>query len=435
MRIWPVLALAVVLVFQANAQQAQQPRLENLEKKLDQALEETKRLNATVESLREELAKLKQQPTPTGVSTAASARNQQTTDEESKEFAERIIGPDLGSNVRDDKLEAKPEIFIQTRYSAAPINGSGSAFQPNLRLSRIETRWAGRVADRLGAGFEIQFQESVEGSPEKLVNDAFIEYYATDHVTVRMGQFIKPFGFNVEQSSVVRESPERSIFSGYFFPGERDRGILLFGDFGFLPGDGFRDLQYFIGAFNGNRFFNDSNRQVNYMARVRKIFAKKFAVGVSTQLGKQLLPPAVNGNDNERVFGIDFQYTAGRFGLRGEALTGNMPSTRPSIQPDFFPAFRPGAHSSAAELFVGYRILGRNNVYARYNQFNGDPTTGLNVRAFNIGYFRPIGQLSRLSIDYQYKNRPSFEDDAINGRLQITWGLLLGKQPGDEMPR
>ena len=44
---------------------------------------------------------------------------------------------------------------------------------------------------------EIQFQESVEGSPEKLVNDAFLEYYLNDHATVRAGQFIKPFGFSV----------------------------------------------------------------------------------------------------------------------------------------------------------------------------------------------------------------------------------------------
>src|SRR6185295_2930475 len=119
----------------------------------------------------------------------------------SQEFAERIIGAENGSNEHDSELKAKPETFIQTRYSAAPIDGSGTAFNPNLRLSRIETRWAGKINDRLGAGVEIQFQESVEGSPEKLVNDAFLEYYLTDHATVRAGQFIKPFGFTIQQSS------------------------------------------------------------------------------------------------------------------------------------------------------------------------------------------------------------------------------------------
>jgi len=344
----------------------------------------------------------------------------------SQEFAERIIGAENGSNEHDSELKAKPETFIQTRYSAAPIDGSGTAFNPNLRLSRIETRWAGKINDRLGAGVEIQFQESGEGSPEKLVNDAFLEYYLNDHATVRVGQFIKPFGFDVQQSSWLRESPERPIFSGYFFPGERDRGIMLSGDLAFLPSAVFKDLQYFVGAFNGNRFFNDSNRQVNYMARIRKIFDKeKLAVGASVQIGKQPLPLGVSGNDNERVFGVDFQFSTGRFGLRGEALTGNRPSTLPKIDEQFFSAFRPGAHSSAGELFVSYRLAGRQNIYARYNQFNGDPVTGLNIRAFNFGYFLPVGELSRLSFDYQFKNHPSFEDDAINGRFQITWGILL----------
>src|SRR5204863_3184144 len=108
---------------------------------------------------------------------------------------------------------------------------------------------------------------------------------------------------------------------------------------------GLQEPSLFVGVFNGNRFFNDSNRQVNYMGRIRKTFNKKLAVGVSVQLGKQLLPPGISGNDNERLFGLDFQFTTGRFGLRGEALTWNMPSTPATIDPDFFQAFRPGAHS------------------------------------------------------------------------------------------
>jgi hypothetical protein len=83
------------------------------------------------------------------------------------------------------------------------------------------------------------------------------------------------------------------------------------------------------------------------MGRIRKTLNKKLAVGVSAQLGKQLLPPGVSGNDNERLVGLDFQFTTGRFGLRGEALTGNMPSTPATVDPEFFQAFTPGAHSSA----------------------------------------------------------------------------------------
>jgi len=422
-----ILLLLLTCLWAAIGQgQDRDQRIADLERQLTEAKASIATLQKTMESLSTEMQALRQPDQMTSRGKAPRAENSEEPPDPSTEFAHRIIGADQGSNERDNEFKAKPETFIQTRYSVAPIDGSGAAFNPNLRLSRIETRWAGKINDRLGAGLEIQFQESIEGSPEKLVNDAFLEYYFTDHATLRMGQFITPFGFNVEQSSWLRESPERPIFSGYFFPGERDRGVMLSGDLGFLQAAAFKDLQYFVGAFNGNRFFNDSNRQVNYIARIRKIFDKeKLAVGTSVELGKQLLPTGVSGNDNQRIFGVDFQLAVGRFGLRGEVLTGNRPSTFPTIEPEFFPAFRPGSHSSAGELFVSYRVAGPHNIYARYNQFNGDPVTGLNIRAFNFGYFRPIGQLSRLSFDYQFKNHPSFEDDAINGRFQITWGILL----------
>jgi hypothetical protein len=202
-------------------------RITDLERQLKEAKGSVAALQKTIESLSEEVDALRQ-PAPKS-SVEASALPAGPTEaggtqaDAAKDFAERIIGPDNGSNESDKKLEAKPEIFLQTRYSVAPLDGSGTAFDPNLRLSRVETRWAGKIADRLGAGVEIQFQESVEGSPEKLINDAFLEYYATDHATVRAGQFIVPFGFDVQQSRWLREAPERPIFSGYFFPGERDR--------------------------------------------------------------------------------------------------------------------------------------------------------------------------------------------------------------------
>src|SRR5260370_38969312 len=103
---------------------------------------------------------------------------------------------------------------------------------------------------------------------------------------------------------------------------------MLSSDFGFLSAAGFKSLQYFVGAFNGNRFFNDNNRQVNHMARIRKIFNKdKLAVGASVLRGKQLLPAGVSGNDNQRLFGLDFQFASGRFVLSGEAMTVDRPST------------------------------------------------------------------------------------------------------------
>jgi hypothetical protein len=271
---------------------------------------------------------------------------------------------------------------------------------------------------------EIQYHPALDGSPEELVNDAFIEYYLGSHATIRAGQFIKPFGFDVQQSSAVRESPERAIFAGYFFPGQRDRGVMLSGDLGFLKSSALGKVQYFAGAFNGNRFFADTNRQLNYILRVRKVFDRPaLGIGVSLQRGKQPLPPGVAGDNDENLAGIDLQLALGRFGLRTELVAGNMPSTLLALEPEFAPAFRPGAHSTGGHVFLTYQIATKDSIYARYDQFNGDPVSGGKVRAFNFGYFRQLNEFSRVSLDYQFKNRPSFNDDAVNGRFNLSWAI------------
>src|SRR5262245_17837137 len=287
------------------------------------------------------------------------------------EFAERVVGTETGASEREEKLQARPEIFIQSRYSALPIRDSQGEFEPNLSMTRIETRWSGRVSERIGAGLEIQFHPALDGSAEELVNDAFVEYYLNNHATLRVGQFIKPFGFDIQQSSAVRESPERGIFAGYFFPGQRDRGVMLSGDLNFTS---LKNVDYFIGAFNGNRFFADNNRQMNYVVRVRKLFERrKFAIGFSAQLGKQLLPPGLSDNNDENLIGFDFQAVIGRLGLRGEFVAGNTPSTLLGIEPEFADTFRPGAKSAGGALFATWRLTNRDQIYVRYDQFNRDP--------------------------------------------------------------
>ncbi len=437
MKVITLILWLCLLTSVAQAQDSSEERLRELERKLDQATGQLKQLNVTVQALRAEITRIRGERSQTATSnsstevtshrapaTPAPAATAPEKETPATEFVERIVEPQLGGSERAETIGARPEVFVQARFSALAVRDAGSGFEPNFSLTRVETRWAGKVAERLGAGVEIQFHPALDGSPEELVNDAFIEYYLNDYTTVRVGQFVKPFGFDIQQSSAVRESPERAIFAGYFFPGQRDRGILLSGDLRFMGVPALRDVQYFAGAFNGNRFFTDNNRQLNYLARVRKVFGRSFAIGMSVQRGKQLLPAGLTGNNDENTFGVDFQYAVtDRLGVRGEFVKGNMPSTLLSIEPEFAPAFRPDVRSGGGHLFTTYRLNSRDNIYARYDGFNNDPVTGRNVRAFNFGYFRRVGGLSRLSFDYQFKNRPSFNDDAVNGKLNITWGL------------
>jgi hypothetical protein len=158
-------------------------------------------------------------------------------------------------------------------------------------------------------------------------------------------------------------------------------------------GSFWRGMQLYAGAFNGNRFFNDNNRQLNYDVRIRKLFdTVPLAVGASMQLGHQLLPDGMSGDNRENLYGADLQFVWRRLGVRAEVVAGNMPSTLLGLTPEFAPHFRPGAHSAGGSAFSSFRLTGVDTIYARYDQFNSDPVSGQNVRAFNFGYLRRIGE-------------------------------------------
>jgi hypothetical protein len=156
----PLLLFTVVV----NAQQPESSRIKDLEQKLDQATFQLDQLSEAVRSLRAEIAKLKAERAITrDVQQFATAAPQPSQAEAARtEFAERIVDPEMGASEREETLRARPEIFIQSRYSALLIRDSGGEFEPNISLTRIETRWSGKVSERIGAGLEIQFHPALE---------------------------------------------------------------------------------------------------------------------------------------------------------------------------------------------------------------------------------------------------------------------------------
>ena len=257
------------------------------------------------------------------------------------------------------------------------------------------------------------------------MNDAFVEFYLSPSLTLRAGQFVKPFGFDVPRSSADREFPERGMFAGYFFPGQRDRGLMLM-----WHGTGERALvkntQVHAAVLNGNRFFADGDDKLDALIRVRRIFPSiGLAAGVSFQVGSQLVPAEHAADDRFTLVGADAQYVIGRVGFRVEAMRGTMPSTLLALEPEFAPAFAPGLTTSAAAAGLLYRISGADQVYARFDILSGDPVTAEEARATDVGYVRTLDEHARLGVNWQWKNRPTFNDDAVNTRLQVTLGVVF----------
>jgi hypothetical protein len=397
-----------------------------LDKKLAAARDAASTLQKTIEALASELASLRQAenaPSLAAVLPAAPAAAAGGLQEDG--LRNQILRPNLGGDERDTKLSGRPELFIQSRYQTLPLAGTNIPTAPsNFVLTRMESRWSGRISDKVGMGFELQYHPAPMGAAAEIVNDAFVEYYPSEQLTIRAGQFVKPFGFDIQQSSSIRESPERGMFAGYFFPGQRDRGVMVSAKLDGL-GAAWQGTQLYAGLFNGNRFFVDSNRQLNYNVRFRKVFdSVPLAIGLSAQLGSQILPVGVKGSASENLYGADVQWAWRRVGMRAELVGGDMPSTLVSRQPEFTPRFRPGAHSVGGAVFTSFQLTRDDQVYTRYDQFNGDPVSGHNVRAFNFGYLRKLGEHSRVAVDYQFKKRPSFNDDLVNTRLQIVWNVV-----------
>jgi hypothetical protein len=178
-------------------------------------------------------------------------------------------------------------------------------------------------------------------------------------------------------------------------------------------------------VLNGNRFFDDNNDALNVNVRVRKQFEERpFAIGVSLERGRQLLPPGVVGSDRSDVWGVDAQWVLGRLGIRAEYVRGDMPSTLLSLEPEFAPSFAPGEETWGAAALFDYRFTANDQVYWRWDRLDDDPVTRANVRAFNVGYLRNLGQSSRLGFDYQWKDEVTFNDDELNTHFTIRWNVV-----------
>jgi hypothetical protein len=337
-------------------------------------------------------------------------------------FSTAIIQPDLASDERGKTVEPKPEVFVQGRFSRGPIAGADlDEATQNFQITRIEAGWFGAFNDRIGVGFELQFHPLLDGAPEEIVNDAFIEFYAAKGVTIPVGQLIKPFGFDIQQSRGDREYPERQMVAGYFFPGQPDRGLMAIWNIETAT-VAVGHLQVYSALLNGNRFFNDNDGRLDTLLRVRRLaLSDHLALGPSVQIGSQIVPLGVEDDGDVQSVGADIQYSVGAVGFRVEWVHGTRPSTLLSLQPVFTDACAPRSHTTG---------LSAANIVRRtvpdvcaFDEVAGDPMTGRTAHAFDVGYRRAVGDAGHLGVDVQHKSALTFNDDAVNTRIQVTLGL------------
>lgn len=104
----------------------------------------------------------------------------------------------------------------------APNNDPEKSFNRlGVRRGRLKLTMEKSIA---AAVFQVDLTEKGLG-----IKDAYLQIKDGNKTasSLKVGLFNRPFGYEIERSSSVRESPERSLMVNNLFPEERDLGVML----------------------------------------------------------------------------------------------------------------------------------------------------------------------------------------------------------------
>jgi hypothetical protein len=189
--------------------------------------------------------------------------------------------------------------YLQARYEHFEDSKEGTSQVDRFTLRRLRLIATARPSDYIGARVQADFATnagnpptSAQSSTTVALRDAWIDWYVKGDPgagpTFTIGQMKWAFGFEVTQSSSVRETPERARWENVLFPGERDRGAKI----AWLTG---KPWFFEVGGYNGTgQNTNDNNNNKDIVGRIRRSFGQTLDLGVS-----RLLRPgtALHGGD------------------------------------------------------------------------------------------------------------------------------------------
>ncbi len=229
----------------------------------------------------------------------------ETTEEKVSSMSERLDGIGERLSEFDSSIKALQKIkisgYLQARYESRQDSwnglddrksgdfktGSGKAGQSDtfyIRRGRVKFTFAANEWS------EMVIQPDLARGGVTL-KDAWVDLKEqwTGTQTIRVGQFNIPYGYEIEQSSSVRELPERSRWERTVFANERERGAALYGKVNIL--------RYSVAALNGNGSEDkdtnfrgvDNNFSKQYIGRVG-FDAIWLIAGVSGSSNIKLIP-------------------------------------------------------------------------------------------------------------------------------------------------
>jgi hypothetical protein len=310
--------------------------------------------------------------------------------------------------------------YVQGRFeyhadSRRGVNEAGKPAQTTqflVRRARLRATYTEQVA-------ELMLQVEAAGKTPSLkdAEATLIEPWTGIGMRLSVGQLKVPFGYEVLQSSVDRDMPERTRLARALFPGERDRGVRLQIEPEFL--------RFSAAVLNGNGIddpiysVNDQNLAKDVSARVG-VDAGRFVGGISGYFGREIVttlgdgdadpptPTRYKGHARTR-YGADAQVyldvpSVGGLAIKGEAVLGRQRGARPF-----------GFYFSALQA-IGTSV----GVFARFDGYDPDTETrGDRIDTVGGGAHYLFSGNLKLSAVYEHPMLQRDDTDDDIGTLQL----------------
>ena len=157
-------AAALVLLAAPLRAQTQDARVDELDKRLTEARGQAEALQRTIEALAGELRAIRESA-PAASASASAAPAPATEPTVRRHSTRRSCAPTSGRTNAAKRSRPLPSCSSRSRFQALPIDDATVADAPtNFDLTRMETRWSGRVSPKVGLGFELQYHPAPDGA-------------------------------------------------------------------------------------------------------------------------------------------------------------------------------------------------------------------------------------------------------------------------------
>jgi hypothetical protein len=304
--------------------------------------------------------------------------------------------------------------YIQTQFQWADSAGIASAAGGNFNTG-VDKRFSVRRG-RLKVTYDKYFSKVVFQTDMTERGLRVVEAYAsvTEQkyywATLTAGIFNRPFGYEIEYTSNMREAPERGRMSGNLFPNERDLGakLTLQGpktgiwnwlklDVALVTGEGSPDANTGISDFDRHKDLI-SHLSVNRSTRSENV---KYGFGVSYYNGGVIYN--VDSIKNVATYILkDDSAGVKTFHVDSVAPNTFAPRTYYGIDGQLQKDFKWGIFTLKAEYIQGTHSSQGSS--SRAYQTKPTVTNPIYTRKFNGAYFELAQNLNRLSSEKKFLN-------------------------------